>query len=131
MQDADDEVIPTEEDFGFHSSPLQLAAINLQHLAEACDRKESVRLWEEVRVGDLARRESAAVRLAQTIPLTLPTLHPTSRWLGDAVQGAVPVNTFVRTLSSQSHHHGLHIVELFGGIGLGVLRTALAAGYTC
>ena len=83
-----------------------------------------------VRVGDLARRESAAVRLAQTIPLTLPTLHPTSKWLGDAVPGAVPVNTSVRTLSSQSHRNGLHIVDFFEGIGLGFLRTALAVGYT-
>ena len=130
VQDANDEVIPVEGDFGFHSSPLLLAAINTSTLREACDRTESVRLCEEVRVGDLARRENAAVRLAQTIPLTLPTLHPTSKWLGDVVQGAVPVNTSVRMLSDQAHRNGLHVVELFGGIGLGFLRTALAAGYT-
>ena len=36
----------------------------------------------------------------------------------------------MRSLASHIHHNGLHVLELFGGIGLGVLRTALAAGYS-
>ena len=37
VQDSDDKVIPLEEEFGFRSSPLQLAAVNLQRLSEACN----------------------------------------------------------------------------------------------
>ena len=74
MQGADDDVIPMEEDIGYHTSPLQLAAVRLQHLAEACDRTESVRLCEEVRVDDLARRGDVVARLVDTYPLALPTL---------------------------------------------------------
>ena len=130
MQGADDEVIPAEEDIGYHTSPFQLAAIRLQTLAEACDRIESVRLCEEARVEDLARREDAVVRLVDIRPLALPTLLPSSEWLGDAVHGAMPINAAIRMLSPQSKQKGLHVLELIGGIGLGVLRTALAARYT-
>ena len=130
VQGADDDVIPVEEDIGYHTSPLQLAAIRLQHLAEACDRTESVRLCEEVRVDDLARRGDAVARLVDTYPLALPTLLPSSKWLGDAVHGAVPIDAAIRMMSPHAKHNGLHVLELFGGIGLGVLRTALAAGYT-
>ena len=44
--------------------------------------------------------------------------------------GASPINTATRTFNAQALHDGLHVLELFGGIGLGVLRTTLAAGYT-
>ena len=44
--------------------------------------------------------------------------------------GASPINTATRTFSAQAVREGLHVLELVGGIGLGVLRTALAAGYT-
>ena len=49
---------------------------------------------------------------------------------------AVPLDTTIRQLASQSLKDGLHVLELFGGIGLGVLRSALGAGhqircYTC
>ena len=33
-------------------------------------------------------------------------------------------------LSQQSCTDGLHVIELFPGVGLGVLRSALAAGYS-
>ena len=69
------------------------------------------------------------VRLASTTPLSLPTLLPSLKGLGDAVQGAVSINTSVRSLPSHIHHNSLHVLELFGGIELGVFRTALAAGY--
>ena len=79
---------------------------------------------------DLAQRGDAVVRLVDLHPLALPTLLPSSKWLGDAVNGAVPINAAVRMLSPQAKQNGLHVLELFGGIGLGVLRTALVARYT-
>ena len=42
---------------------------------------------------------------------------------------AVPLNTTTRQLAPQSLQDRLHILELFGGIGLGVLRSALAYTY--
>ena len=119
-----------DEDIGYHTSPLQLAAVRIQHLAKACERTESVRLCKEVGEDDLARREDAVVRLVDTYPLALPTLQPSSKWLGDVVHGDVPINAAIRMLSPQAKQTDLHILELFGGIGLGVLRTALAARYS-
>ena len=43
--------------------------------------------------------------------------------------GASPINTATRQFSAQGMQDGLHVLELFGGVGLGVLRTTLAAGY--
>ena len=42
---------------------------------------------------------------------------------------ALPLNTTTRQLAPQSLQDRLHILELFGGIGLGVLRSALAYTY--
>ena len=68
-------------------------------------------------------------RLVYTYPLALPTLLPSSKWLGDAVHGVVPINIAIRMLSPHAKQNGLNVLELFGGVGLGFLRTALAAGY--
>ena len=76
------------------------------------------------------RRENAAARLAAVTPLSLSPLLPTSKWLGEEVLGASPINTATRVLTQQAQRDGLHVLELFGGVGLGVLRTALAAGYS-
>ena len=129
VQGAHDDIIPPEDDYGFHSSPHQMAAARFQHLSEVCDTTDQVRLSKEVGAHNLARGENAAAKLAALDPLALPTLLPTSKWLGDAVHGAVPINTSVRHLTLQAKRDGLHVLELFGGVGLGVLRTALAAGY--
>ena len=130
VQGENDPIVPTEEDFGFETSPLQLATLRFQHLREESDHSELVRLSKEVGLEDLARRGDAVFRLESTSSLTLPTLLPSSKWIGDAVNGSVPINTSIRTLTVQARQNGLHVLELFGGIGLGVLRTALAAGYT-
>ena len=42
---------------------------------------------------------------------------------------ASPINTAILQLAPQSLQTGLHVLELFGGIGLGVLRSALAVGH--
>ena len=44
--------------------------------------------------------------------------------------GAVPIDTSTRKFNTHARSEGLHVVELFGGIGLGVLRAALAANYS-
>ena len=83
-----------------------------------------------VRDDDLLRRENAVVRLANVASLSLPPLLPSSKWLGGAVLNASPINTTTRQLNVQSCRDGLHVIEFFGDIGLGVLRSALAANYS-
>ena len=41
----------------------------------------------------------------------------------------VPINTTTRQVAPQSLQDGLHVLDLFGRIGLGVLRFALASGH--
>ena len=131
VQATDDDYIPEDDDdYGFHSSPLQLAATELSRMEQVCAMVETVRAHKEVRGHDQERRENAAARLAAVTPLSLRPLQPTSKWLGNEVMGATPINTATRMLTQQSTRDGLHVLELFGGVGLGVLRTALAAGYT-
>ena len=125
-----EDTIPGDDECGFHTSPLQMAAANLRDLVEVCDRETEVRYGKEVRSNDLLRRENAATRLSSVAPLSLPPLLPSSQWLGGAVLGAFPLNTSTVQLSQQSCTDGLHIMELFAGVGLGVLRSALAVGYT-
>ena len=88
-----------------------------------------VRVKKEVRNTDLARRDNAAAWSAAASRLALPALLPTSEWLGDAIYGAIPINTSIRQLSLRAQRDGLHVLELFGGVGPGVLRVALSAQY--
>ena len=44
--------------------------------------------------------------------------------------GAALINTTTSLFSAQATRDGLHVHELFGGVGLGVLCSALATGYT-
>ena len=44
------------------------------------------------------------------------------------MRGAAPINTRVVSLREEAATEGVHIVELFSGIGLGATRAALAAG---
>ena len=45
------------------------------------------------------------------------------------MEGAVPINTFVRQSSPTSIRDGLHVMKTFAGVTCGVLQSALAAGY--
>ena len=74
-----EDTIPVDDDFGFHTSPLQVAATSLKDLVEVCDRETEVRASKEVRSNDLLRRENAAVRLSSVAPLSLPPLLPSSQ----------------------------------------------------
>ena len=44
------------------------------------------------------------------------------------MHNANPINKAMRPISPQSLRDGIHVLELFAGIGLGVLRAALAVG---
>lgn len=46
------------------------------------------------------------------------------------MNGGVPINTSTQPLTLQPKRCGLHVLELFGGIGMGVLWTALSTNYT-
>ena len=63
-------------------------------------------------------------------PFHPPPLLPSSQWLGGAVLGAFPINTVTVQLGQKACMEGLHVMELFLGVGLEVLRSALAAGYS-
>ena len=102
----------------------------LKELTLACERESEVQARKVVKADDLLRRQSAAVRLSKVDPLSIPPLLPSSKWLGGAVLNAYPINTATRQLNVQSCRDGLHVMEFFGGIGLGVLRSALAANYS-
>ena len=80
----EEDIIPEDEDYGYHTSPLQLAATQLSDLFLACEHETEVRMRKEVRSNYLLRKENAEVRLTSVAPLTLPSLLPTSKWLGGA-----------------------------------------------
>ena len=130
VEDADEDLTNSDEDWGHHTSPLQLAAFQLSSLAQACEAEDMVRVQKEVRGHDLTRMENAACRFAAITPLALTPIMPSSAWLGDVVVGASPIETATRQFSAQCMQDGLHVLELFGGVGLGVLRATLAAGYS-
>ena len=42
---------------------------------------------------------------------------------------ASPISSSIKKWTPEIKEGGLHVLELFGGIGLGVLRSALASGH--
>ena len=64
----------------------------------------------------------AAARLASVSSLALPPLLPSSTWLGGSSMASVPLDTSTQQCSTRVKAEGLHVVELFGGIELGMLR---------
>ena len=110
MQDADED-LDSDEEWGYHTSPLQLAAYQLSSLAQACEAADMVELQKEVRVRDLTRRENAADRLVAITPLALTPILPSSSWIGGVIEGASPINTATRQFSAQALQDGLHVME--------------------
>ena len=117
---ADDDSVP-EEDLGGDSAPLQLAAIQVGNLAAELAAAEGVVAHEKVAASDAARRDEATIRLAAAMASSPPKLNPSSSWLGDDVEGAVPINTSIRHFSPTSIRDWLHVMETFAGITCGVL----------
>ena len=72
----------------------------------------------------MAQRENAMVRMAAIAPLALLPSFPSSTWLGSEKNGVVPITTFIRHICSHSLLNNIHVLEIFGGIGLGALRAA-------
>ena len=72
----------------------------------------------------MVQQSAAAPHLAH------PTLTLSSAWLGTEVNGATPIHTSILWISPRSLRDGVQVLEIFGGIGLGLLRAALAAGCT-
>ena len=124
VQSSSDENIPEEVD-----ERLGEAAERLRILATTSQEVEATRVRKELGAINLGRRESAAARLACINPLTLPLLLPSACHADAVVEGVSPIDTTVQQFTRHAMEHGLHVVELFGGIGLGALRAALAAGY--
>ena len=49
--------------------------------------------------------------------------------MGDTMYNASPITTSIQKWTPETKQGGLHVLELFRGIGLGVLRYALASGH--
>ena len=116
VEDTDEDLKYPDEEWGYHASPLQLAAFQLSSLTQACEAEDMVRAQKEVRGHDLTRRENAACKFVAITPLALTPILPSSAWLGDMVIGASPINTATRQFSAQCLQDGLHVLELFGGV---------------
>ena len=125
VQGSSDDQIPEseEEDYddGYHGAPHQMAAARLRDASE-------LRALRARTANHLTRRERALLRLQHAVHLRSPFPTPPILGLGGE-NGAFPIDTSACRLSEFSMRRGLHVVELFAGIGLGVLRTALAAGH--
>ena len=129
VQGANDDIIPPNALFHFHETPQQIMTAQINDTAVANKKTDSVKLQKKVRDTDRARRDNAATRLDDVSTLTLPALHPSSKWLRDTMHNTVPINTSIRQMTLQSTQDGLYVLELFGGIGLVALRATLSAGF--
>ena len=67
--------------------------------------------------------------LREVLLRRLPPLVPSSDWAGGDMHNANPINKAIRHILPQSLRNGIHVLELFVGIGLGVLRAAVATGF--
>ena len=51
VEDADEDLTLPDEEWGYHTSPLQLAAFQLSSLTQACEAEDMVRAQKEVMLG--------------------------------------------------------------------------------
>lgn len=72
-----------------------------------------------------ARREDGARRLAAVVGCNIPTLNPSSSWLGDEVERATLINTSMRHSRPTSQRDDLYVMQTFVGVTCGVLQTVL------
>ena len=61
------------------------------------------------------------------MPLLKP-LDPRSQGMGEAVYNTYPIHNQIRNINPTSLQTGVHVMENFAGVGLGVLRMTVAAG---
>ena len=129
VQSSIDDQIPEEEEeeeVYYHAAPHQMADYQMR---DACLRVALLRRVQAPKSSQLTRRENALIWLREVLRRRLPPLLPSSDWAGRDMHNANPINTAVRQISLQSLRDGIHVLELFAGIGLGVLRAALAASF--
>ena len=140
VQSAIDNQISKEEEWekeeeinvDYHTAPHQLAAMRLREANLAAIRLRDANLAAELQAvvaSHRTRRENATLRLQQAQELHQSPIHPTSSWMGDTMNNASPITTSIQKWTPETKQNGLHVLELFGGIGLGVLRCALASGH--
>ena len=97
-------------------------------LLRVCVTLQRLRALRARTANHLTRRERVLLRLQHAVHLRSTSPTPPIMGLGGG-NGAFPIDTSVCHLSEFSIQRGLHVVELFAGIGLGLLRTAVAAVY--
>ena len=88
---------------------------------------ESKELRELTAVEDSRRQEYAMIRMKGAVVEIIQPTYPTLQWMGETVYGAHPINYSIRNISPLSLQCGVHVMENFEGIGLGVLRMTVAS----
>ena len=82
-------------------------------------------LQDVTEVENQTRQEEALKRLSQEwVPLLKP-VDPRSQWMGEEVYNAYPIHTCVRNINPTSLQAGVHVMENFAGVGLGVRTHSL------
>ena len=74
------------------------------------------------------RQEDTMIRMKAASVEVIQPAYPTSQWVGETVYGAHSINYSIQNIPLLSLHYGVHVMENFGGSGVGVLRTAIATG---
>ena len=111
---------------GDQASEMEDAHIN--RLAVMCVAMEAKDLQDVTEAENQSHQREALGRLSQEwVPLLKP-VDRTSQWLGEEVYNAYPIHNQIRNINPTSLQTGVHVMENFAGVGLGVLRMIVAAG---
>lgn len=77
---------------------------------------------------DTSRQVETAARLEAAYAKDIRAQEPRTRWMGGENHGVVPISNPIQQFSTSIDLDGVHVLDLFGGITFGGLRTILATG---
>ena len=117
-EDLDDQVSMVHADV--IRAPMQPNFAMLSHTKSKLNSKQMA----------VHRKHEANARLDAALRRGVPVLEPRTKWIGDTLNGAVPVSTCLVKFDEMSMKRGLHVLDMFSGITCGGLRTVLEAGFT-
>ena len=109
-------------------APGHIFGAQFSHMSTICAAMEAEELQELTALGDSHRQDDAMLRMKAPSMEVIQPAYPTSQWMGEIVYGAQPINYSIRNISPLSLQRGVHVMENFAGVGLGVLRMTVAAG---
>ena len=110
---------------GDQASEVEDAHIN--RLAVICAAMEAKDLQDVTEAANQLRQEEALKRMSQEWVPLLKHVDPRSQWMGKEVYNAYPIHNHIRNINPTSLKTGVHVMENFAGVGLGVLRMTAGA----